>query len=140
MICAIQKNFRRAMAVIMVLAAPAALQAASAPLPGIWANPSNSVHVAFRPCGGALCGKVIWADGKARADAERGGTTRLVGAMLFRDFQPSGPGRWDGAVLVPDLGRSLKGSLELVDARTLRGKGCILPGIGCKAQTWTRIG
>jgi uncharacterized protein (DUF2147 family) len=119
-----------------VLFTPAAQAAA---LRGIWANPSNSVHIAFHPCGHATCGKVVWANGKARLDARRSGTENLMGAALFRDFVQSGPDRWNGAVFVPDIGRNLTGTLEMVDDHTLRGRGCIMPGFGCKSQTWKRI-
>jgi uncharacterized protein (DUF2147 family) len=113
--------------------------AEAAPPPGIWANPSNSVHVAFKPCGPAMCGTVIWASPKAQEDAARGGTDQLVGSMLFEDFEEDGPGRWTGQVFIPDIGQSLSGTITQVDARTLVGEGCVLAGFGCKSQTWKRI-
>lgn len=113
--------------------------AAATPPPGVWTNPANTVHVAFERCGAAVCGTVVWASAKARADAQRGGTGQLVGAQLFRDFVEEAPGRWSGEVFVPDIGRTISGTLTLIDKRTLTGEGCLLPGIGCKGQTWKRI-
>ena len=113
--------------------------AAAAPPPGVWANPANTVHVAFQRCGGAVCGTVVWASAKAQADAQRGGTGKLIGARLFRDFVEEAPGRWTGEVFIPDIGRTISGTLTLTDKLTLTGEGCVLPGIGCKAQTWKRI-
>lgn len=117
-------------------AASPALAAAPA---GIWANPAKSVHVAFTQCGRALCGTVIWASEKAKADARLGGTPQLVGAQLFRNFVEAGPGHWTGEVFVPDIGQTLSGTIERINATTLRGEGCLFQGFGCKAQTWTRI-
>jgi uncharacterized protein (DUF2147 family) len=113
--------------------------AAAAPPPGVWANPANTVHVAFERCGAAVCGTVVWASAKAKVDAERGGTGKLVGAQLFRHFVEEAPGRWSGEVFVPDIGRTISGTLTLTDKRTLTGEGCVLPGIACKTQTWKRI-
>ncbi|HEX4694434.1 DUF2147 domain-containing protein [Sphingomonas sp.] len=113
--------------------------ATGTPPPGVWANPANSVHVAFKRCGAAVCGTVVWASAKAKADAQRGGTERLVGAQLFRDFVEESPGRWAGEVFVPDIGRTFSGTLMATDSRTLTGEGCLLPGVGCRAQTWKRI-
>ena len=53
---------------------------------GLWRNPKNSVHVRSHPCGASMCGTVVWANDKAKADAARGGTATLVGSQLFRNF------------------------------------------------------
>ncbi|CUS44741.1 MAG: DUF2147 domain-containing protein [Pseudomonadota bacterium] len=126
------------LAAVIVLAAAGPAAAASAP-PGIWANPSDSVRVAFRRCGEAICGTVIWANAKAEADARRGGTDRLVGTMLFRDFVEEDAHRWSGEVYIPDIGQSLSGTITQIDARTLVGEGCVFAGFGCKSQTWKRL-
>jgi uncharacterized protein (DUF2147 family) len=110
-----------------------------APPPGIWANPQRSVHVAFKRCGDAMCGKVVWASAKAIADAERGGADRLVGEELFRDFYEDEPGRWSGEVYIPDIGQSVTGTITQVNPRTLVGEGCVIAGFGCKQQEWRRI-
>jgi uncharacterized protein (DUF2147 family) len=110
----------------MVALALVGSAAEAAPPPGVWANPANTVHVAFQRCGSAMCGTVVWANAQAKADAQRGGTERLVGAQLFRGFVEEAPGRWAGEVFVPDIGRTLSGTLTLVDERTLTGEGCLL--------------
>lgn len=106
---------------------------------GVWANPAKSVHVTFKPCGKAICGTVIWASAKAKADVARGSGGQLVGSTLFDHFVEDGRGRWRGEVLVPDIGQRVSGTITLVDPRTLIGEGCLFAGLGCKSQTWTRI-
>lgn len=106
---------------------------------GVWRNPSNSVHVRAQPCGERMCGVVVWASDKAKADARRGGTDMLVGAALFRDFTLDKPGKWRGKVFVPDIAKTFSGTVTVIDNDTLEGKGCLLGGIGCKSQTWTRL-
>ncbi len=107
---------------------------------GLWKNPSGSVHVRAQPCGQRMCGVVVWANEKAQADARRGGTVRLVGSQLFKDFVQEKPGVWRGRVFVPDLGQTFSGTVTVIDDKTLKGQGCLLGRIGCKSQTWTRLG
>jgi uncharacterized protein (DUF2147 family) len=106
---------------------------------GIWRNPQDSVHVRAEPCGKQMCGVVVWANDKARADAARGGTATLVGATLFKEFRLRKPGLWRGKVFVPDIGKTFSGTIEVVDHDHLKGSGCLVGRIGCKSQVWTRI-
>nr|WP_121049875.1 DUF2147 domain-containing protein [Sphingosinicella microcystinivorans] len=126
---------------MMLLAAPAAAQNAtlSERTYGTWQNPKNSVHVEARECDGKMCGVVVWASDKAKADARRGGTDQLIGRQLFQDFEEQQEGRWKGKVFVPDINRTFHGTVTIIDADTLEGKGCLLGGIGCKSQVWTRV-
>lgn len=106
---------------------------------GTWRNPSNSVHVRMEPCGNRVCGVVVWANDRAKADARRGGTDPLIGHRLFRDFVEERPGVWRGQVFVPDIGRTFSGTVTLIDANRLVGRGCLLPNVGCRSQEWTRL-
>jgi uncharacterized protein (DUF2147 family) len=110
-----------------------------APIASEWRNPGNSVHVRIDRCGGAVCGTITWASDKAIADARRGGTDQLIGTRLFRDLKPSGPGKWSGKVFVPDIRQTFSGTIEFQDGNKMVGKGCVLFGIICKAQTWSRV-
>jgi uncharacterized protein (DUF2147 family) len=121
---------------LIALASPA--QGQSASWQGVWRNAANSVHIRTQPCGRNLCGTVIWANEKAKADvAARGG--RLVGTQLFRDFERGEDGLWYGEVFVPDIGRSFSGTIEQVDANTLVGEGCLFGRLGCRTQVWKRV-
>lgn len=119
--------------------------AAASPAPareaagGVWRNPQNSVHVEVRHCGKSMCGTVIWANEKAMADARRGGTPNLIGQQLFRDFIQGGDGVWRGRVFVPDIAKTFSGTIVAIDARTLRGSGCLVGRIACKSQDWSRV-
>ena len=121
-----------------MMAAPAGAAEADKAL-GIWRNPKNSVHIRLHPCADRVCGTVIWANAKALADAREGGTPVLVGTQLFRDFRQVRKGQWKGKVFVPDLGRTFTGTMVVADANTIKGKGCLVAGLICKSQTWTRI-
>nr|WP_295660100.1 DUF2147 domain-containing protein [Polymorphobacter sp.] len=127
------------LAAVTVVAAAAPLNAAPSRIAGTWRNPAGSVEVAMAPCGPRLCGTVVWANEKARDDAANGGTERLIGTQLFRGLDADGPGHWTGEVFVPDIGQTVAGTLAQVDANALEVSGCVIPGLVCQTQTWTRV-
>lgn len=106
---------------------------------GIWKNPSDSVHIKIVSCGNARCGVVVWANEKAIADSRKGGTNELVGTMLLKNFREQSKGKWKGKAVVPDIGKEFSGLATMGDPNTITVKGCMLLGVGCKSQTWTRI-
>ena len=112
---------------------------ASEALTGVWRNPQGSVHVDIRPCATAMCGVVVWASDKATEDARRGGTEHLVGTSLLRDFVERPGGKWRGKVILPDLLKTVGGTIELTGQGTFKARSCAL-GVVCRTQTWTRIG
>ncbi len=112
---------------------------AAVPVDGVWRNPKNTVHVKLQPCGGTMCGTVVWAAPKAQAKARAAGQN-LVGAQLFREFKPVAPGRWQGKVFVPDMNRTFSGTITAASPTTMVGKGCLIGGFFCKQQTWVKIG
>lgn len=123
----------------MLLAALAVATPASAQtLTGTWRNPGDSVRIKVAPCGRALCGAVVSASDKAKADAAAGGTPRLVGTQLFRGFVRSGEG-WAGTVFVPDMDTEVAGTLRLDGRDVLVAEGCLIAGFACKQQRWTRV-
>jgi uncharacterized protein (DUF2147 family) len=105
----------------------------------VFRNPQNSVHVRIHPCGKGRCGTVVWANDKAKADSARGGTRNLVGTELFREFREVSPKVWKGKVFVPDVNKVFTGTGTIKDPNTIIARGCLIAGIGCKAQTWTRV-
>jgi uncharacterized protein (DUF2147 family) len=106
---------------------------------GTWRNPSDTVRVRSRPCGAAMCGTVIWASDKAKADAARGGTPNLIGMDLFKNFKRDAKGVWHGRVFVPDINKTFSGTITVIDRNTVKGSGCLIGRIGCKSQVWTRV-
>ena len=113
---------------------------ASDPLAGTWRNAGDTVRIRIARCRGApgVCGTVVAADARAREDAARGGTDRLVGTALLR-VERDGDGTWSGSVFVPDIGTEVDGTLRLAGRDTLVVQGCLFAGFGCKEQRWTRV-
>lgn len=107
---------------------------------GTWRNPSGSVQVEIYDCGSTRCGRVVWANQKAQNDAKRGSGKELIGMTILRNFTQDSKGVWRGRAYVPDIDREFSGSAKLVNGNQLRVKGCLMGRVGCKSQTWTRIG
>ena len=40
---------------------------------------------------------------------------------------------------MPDLNATFTGTAQLIDSNSLRARGCLFAGIGCKSQVWTRV-
>jgi uncharacterized protein (DUF2147 family) len=105
---------------------------------GTWQNPSGSVRIRASTCGAKVCGTVVFANDKAKADAKRGGTDPLIGTQLFEEFVSRGPNQWRGRVFVPDMNRRVTGTATLQDENTIRVEGCAARVI-CRNQVWTRV-
>ncbi len=120
------------------LAMMAGAASAAGPIEGNWVNPSRTVTVHIGPCGAQLCGRVVSASAKARADAAAAGTARLVGTVLMSGVEPTGEGAWRADIFVPDRNLHAPGELRLTGPRTLDVQGC-LGGLICKTQTWVKV-
>lgn len=107
------------------------------PMIGTWMNRRETVAVQTSRCGPALCGRVVWAAPSAQEAAAAGGTPRLVGTMLMRNFRPAGQGLWQGEVFVPDLGQTAPADMTLVSPSEIEINGC-LGSLLCKRQVWHR--
>ncbi|MDF2604259.1 DUF2147 domain-containing protein [Sphingomonas sp.] len=128
-----------AMVLATTTAAGPAMAQGKSGLDGIWRNDSDSVRIRVAPCGGQLCGTVVQASTKAKADAAAGGTLQLVGTQLFSGFRRGDDGLWYGRVYVPDIGQEFDGTIDQVDRDTIVGKGCLFANFACKSQTWRRV-
>lgn len=115
----------------------AAAAAPAAPIAGTWTNPSHGMTIRIAPCGPALCGRVVAASAKARADAVAGSGQPLIGSEVLSAVQPDGPDQWRGRLWLPDIDQHADVTLTPAGANALAVQGC-LGGLICKTQTWVR--
>jgi uncharacterized protein (DUF2147 family) len=119
-----------------LLALTAAQPAPRAPIEGYWKNPIGSAIIAIRPCGEALCGKVVWAS--ARGQREVANTTQhVVGTTVLTGLKFN-HSRWIGNLFIPDDNIHVTAHLEMVNSRELKLTGCGLMGLICRTQLWSR--
>ena len=134
-----RKIFTAAAAALVAVSSFAATADAQTQPTGVWRNPRNTVHVRIQPCGPAMCGTVVWASPSAQRRAREAGTPNLIGAQLFRQLHRAEGGSWAGRVFVPDLRRTVSGTLRVRGPNTVVASGCLLGRMLCRSQTWTRI-
>jgi uncharacterized protein (DUF2147 family) len=112
-----------------VLVACAATAAQAADPTGTWVRPSTGTVVKFYNCGDALCAKIVGVKDKAKQ-----GT---VGTVIMSGAKKSGDGKWEGDLLNTDDGQTYSGVVTYTGGG-LTLKGCVLGGIVCKGETWSR--
>jgi uncharacterized protein (DUF2147 family) len=95
---------------------------------GEWQIADGSADVAIRPCGADLCGFVSWSKDAAN----------LVGREVLVDMRPNGD-LWSGIVVNAKDGERYDARMSLVSDRVLKIEGCVLGGIFCGDQQWSRI-
>lgn len=113
---------------------------AKAPLEGQWKNPKGSVVVRVAPCGNAYCGIVIDASAKAKATSKKGGTPSLIGTRILSDVRAQRDGSYRGRAFDPKRNIHAAATIRLQGGSILVIRGCVLSGMICKEQRWTRVG
>ncbi len=118
---------------------------------GTWYTGDKDSQVRITNCGGALCGALVWlkepndpATGRPKTDknnADAGKQSRpLLGVEIVLGMKPSGtPNQWAGDVYNASDGKTYSGSFTLTGPYSAELKGCVLGGLICKSQTWTRM-
>ena len=116
---------------------------------GTWLTEDKKGKVRITNCGGALCGNLVWLQepldpatnqpklDKENADAGKKGRP-LLGIPIVLEMRPNGADKWEGKVYNASDGGTYTGSFTLTGANTALLKGCVMGGLICKSQTWTR--
>ncbi len=113
-----------AMAAVIALATSTA--ALASPY-GTWTRPSNGTKVEFYECGGKLCAKVLSSKNKDS-----------VGKVIVSGAAKTGDNTWKGNLLNTEDGQTYAGIITLEGPKALSLKGCVLGGVICTGETWTR--
>jgi len=137
---------------------PAGTAAAREPVDSIagrWITETRHGIVEITPCGASICGRLIDSD-TIRGDPRSRDVNNkdpaqrqrpLKGLMMLQGFHADGSRgakslakSWvSGSVYNPDDGGTYHGTITVVDARTLKVRGCIVWPL-CKSQVWKRVG
>ncbi len=130
-------KFALAAAMLASLSLPAVAQDAS----GTWLTASGETRVRIAPCGGSVCGTIVWTKDSGAKDqhnpnaALKGRT--LVGVNMIQ-MKAAGDKKWSGTLYNPQDGKTYSGTLTQNSANSLSLSGCVA-GIFCRSQTWTRV-
>ncbi|MEP0234412.1 DUF2147 domain-containing protein [Roseibium sp.] len=120
-----------------------ATSALAADATGEWARPSGTSKIRISACGNALCGKLIWLKSPRNdtANPDPAKRTRpLLGVQIVRSMKPTGKtNQWKGKVYNAEDGKTYTGFIEMPSANKMKLEGCVMGGLICKGETWTRI-
>jgi uncharacterized protein (DUF2147 family) len=113
-----------------VLATAAALAMVSPPPGpiGEWKIADGTANVSIRHCGNNLCGFVSWAKESSTA----------LGREVLIDMKPIGHA-WAGTVVNVVNGEQYAARMSLDGDRTLKVEGCLIGGMICGGQEWSRV-
>jgi len=150
------RNASTSAVVSMLFGLLAVASAAAADPSGNWLTKDGEAKVAIARCTGTgaapgtLCGAIVAlkepndpATGRPKTDHNNPDSARrgqpMIGVQIVFDLKPSGTAdKWNGQVYNPEDGKTYSGSLTLTGPNTLDLAGCVLGGLFCKSQTWTR--
>ena len=118
---------------------------------GTWLTGEKDAQVRITNCGGAICGSLVWlkepndpATGRPKTDKNNTDASKqsrpLLGVAIVLAMKPSGtPNQWAGDVYNASDGRTYSGFFTMTGANTAELKGCVMGGLICKGQNWTRV-
>jgi len=109
---------------------------------GDWVRPNGASKIRISSCGSALCGKLIWLR-EPRNDTQNPDASKrsrpLLGVQIVQSMQPtSKDNQWKGKVYNAEDGKTYTGFIELTSANKLKLEGCVMGGLICKGETWSR--
>ncbi len=126
----------------LVLAAVAATPAFAGDPTGVWMRANGNSKIRIDNCGSALCGTVVW-EKAPRKDVYNPDPAKrdnpVTGVRILLGMKPSGtPDQWKGEVYNAEDGKTYTGYITLQDGSSLKLQGCVLGGLICKSDTWSR--
>ena len=92
------------------------------PIEGNWRTQSGET-AAIGDCGGGFC--ITMKTGKHKGKG--------IGKIA-----PSGEGQYSGSITDPNTDKTYSGKAS-VDGGSMKLKGCVLGGLICKSQNWTKL-
>ena len=129
-----------AYATILTLAHGPALAADPSPT-GDWMVKEGYAVIRIDNCGGRLWGIVAWEkepgkDIENPDPAKKGRPT--LGMPILIAMAPTKPNRWEGEIYNSNNGKTYSSNISMVNENTLKLEGCVLGGLFCGGENWTR--
>jgi uncharacterized protein (DUF2147 family) len=111
--------------------------------PGDWRVQGGAAIIRIDNCGGALWGVVAWEQVPGRDANNPNPALRnrpTLGIPVLINMRPTSDGRWAGQVYNGENGQTYSANIRMLGDNALRIEGCVLGGLFCGGQQWTRVG
>ncbi len=109
---------------------------------GEWVVKDGTAHIRIVPCGDAFWGVISWTKGPAGKDVNNPDPAKrdrsVMGMPILINMHP-GEGQWDGEVYNAENGETYTSHISLLGPDTLKIEGCVLGGLICGGENWTRV-
>ena len=134
----------------LVALAPIPATAKAAEPVGFWSAGEGKSQIEIAPCGDVLCGTIVWLsepnDKKGRPKLDRNNPDAtlkshpILGLQILSELKLSADrsDQWEGNVYNPEDGKTYAGNIALAGPNMIKVQGCIMGGVICKTNTWTR--
>lgn len=114
------------------------------PVLGVWQTQSGEdggyAHVEVTPCSGKVCGTIIQTfndDGTVATTQE---AKDVLGTVIIKDMTSHGDGTYSGGTIyAPDTKKTYVSKMTVTNSDVLQVKGCVLGGLICRGQDWSRV-
>ena len=131
---------------LTALAAVLSTQAMASDVFGLWKSAVNDeggyIHVEIAACANdstKVCGIIKDAFNENPANLNKARRDEIVGKTIIADMVPDGANEWgDGTIWAPDDDKTYDSTMEL-NGNVLEVSGCVLGGLICRGQDWTRL-
>ena len=109
---------------------------------GIWksevSDEGGYIHVKIGPCASdaaKVCGKIL----KAFSQDPDAPQPEWIGKNIIENMVPDGTNEWDdGTIWAPDDNETYSSKMKL-RGNVLEVSGCVMGGLICRGQDWTRV-
>jgi uncharacterized protein (DUF2147 family) len=116
-------------------------------LAGIWKTEHGDAKIRIAPCGPDLCGTIVWlaapndSAGRPVTDVNNPDPEKrarpVMGMTILTGLAKSGE-QWRGRIYNSDDGKDYDLEVALLHERRAAIRGCVLGGLFCGGETWTR--
>jgi uncharacterized protein (DUF2147 family) len=109
---------------------------------GEWRVANGAAIIRIDDCAGALWGIISWEkqpglDSHNPNPSER--SRPMLGVPILKAMRPTKPGLWEGEVYNAENGQTYSSRISLTAPDVLRIEGCVLGGLICGGENWTRV-
>ena len=135
-------------AALVLVLLPLAAASTMASIEGRWLSGDGDGWIEITLEGDSLVGRIAGSPNDRRGDAPRYDRLNpdpalrgrpLKGLTIMSGFQYETDGRWvDGRIYDPNSGNTYKGTIQQVDANTLKLRGYVGISLFGRTETWTR--
>jgi uncharacterized protein (DUF2147 family) len=108
---------------------------------GDWQVEDGSARIRIALCGGSLWGVIGWerTPGKDTENPDPAKRSRpTLGIPILIDMKPAGADKWSGQIYNAKDGKMYQASVSLESENALKVRGCVLGGLFCGGETWSR--